>query len=183
MRNQSLNFLKQRINILLIIFSILLLLLIGRFFQLQIIKGPEYKGLREQNINASESIYPKRGRILSKDGFVLAEDEKVFSIHVDLEQKPNEESVALLSSIYQDALSVDKVQNSVALSIRTNKPETILDSLTQEELSKFLVRSSELRGFSVQESYTRKYNAHPSIFHVLGHLGFVNDADAEYFSE
>ena len=183
MRNQSLNFLKQRINILLIIFSILLLLLIGRFFQLQIIKGPEYKDLREQNINASESIYPKRGRILSKDGFVLAEDEKVFSIHVDLEQKPNEESVALLSSIYQDVLSVDKVENSVALSIRTNKPETILDSLTQEELSKFLVRSSELRGFSVQESYTRKYNAHPSIFHVLGHLGFVNDADAEYFSE
>ena len=65
----------------------MLALLVARFFFLQVVKGAELKEQRELNINASESIYPKRGRIVSRDGYILAEDIKTFSIVVDLEQK------------------------------------------------------------------------------------------------
>ena len=81
---------RGRTRLLLSIFIIILVISTGRFFYLQVIKGTELRDLREQNINDFEYIYPKRGRILSKDGIVLAEDRKIYSIAIDLEQKPSE---------------------------------------------------------------------------------------------
>ena len=183
MRNKDLNFFKGRANSILFIFFALLALLVARFFFLQVVKGTELKEQRELNINASESIYPKRGRIVSRDGFILAEDIKTFSIVVDLEQKPDSNAISLLADIFNKDLSADEVEVKVLNSLKFSTQETILSDLSQEDLAKFLVRSSELSGFSINESYKRNYDPHPSIFHILGHLGFINDLDAEYFSQ
>ena len=183
MRNKDLNFFKGRVNSILFIFFALLALLVARFFFLQVVKGTELKEQRERNINASESIYPKRGRIVSRDGFILAEDIKTFSIVVDLEQKPDSNAISLLADIFNKDLSADEVEVKVLNSLKFSTQETILSDLAQEDLAKFLVRSSELSGFSINESYKRNYDPHPSIFHILGHLGFINDLDAEYFSQ
>ena len=183
MRNKDLNFFKGRANSILFIFFALLALLVARFFFLQVVKGAELKEQRELNINASESIYPKRGRIVSRDGFILAEDIKTFSIVVDLEQKPDSNAISLLADIFNKDLSADEVEVKVLNSLKFSTQETILSDLSQEDLAKFLVRSSELSGFSINESYKRNYDPHPSIFHILGHLGFINDLDAEYFSQ
>ena len=179
---QNLNFFKGRANIIFIFFG-LLALLIARFFFLQVIKGPELKEQRELNINASESIYPKRGRIVSRDGYILAEDIKTFSIVVDLEQKPDINAISLIADIFNKDISVEEVQIKVLNSLKSSTQETILSDLSQEDLAKFLVRSSELTGFSINENYKRNYNSHPSIFHILGHLGFINDSDTKYFSQ
>ena len=182
MRNKDLNFFKGRANSILFIFFALLALLVARFFFLQVVKGAELKEQRELNINASESIYPKRGRIISRDGYILAEDIKTFSIVVDLEQKPDINAISLLADIFNKYLSADEVEVKVLNSLKFSTQETILSDLSQEDLAKFLVRSSELSGFSINESYKRSYDSHPSIFHILGHLGFINDSDREYFS-
>ena len=183
MRNKDLNFFKGRANSILFIFFALLALLVARFFFLQVVKGAELKEQRELNINASESIYPKRGRIVSRDGFILAEDIKTFSIVVDLEQKPDTKAISLLADIFNKDLSADEVEVKVLNSLKFSTQETILSDLSQEDLAKFLVRSSELSGFSINETYKRNYDPHPSIFHILGHLGFINDSDTEYFSQ
>ena len=183
MRNKDLNFFKGRANSILFIFFALLALLVARFFFLQVVKGAELKEQRELNINASESIYPKRGRIVSRDGYILAEDIKTFSIVVDLEQKPDTNAISLLADIFNRDLSADEVEVKVLNSLKFSTQETILSDLSQEDLAKFLVRSSELSGFSINETYKRNYDPHPSIFHILGHLGFINDSDTEYFSQ
>jgi len=183
MRNKDLNFFKGRANSILFIFFALLALLVARFFFLQVVKGAELKEQRELNINASESIYPKRGRIVSRDGYILAEDIKTFSIVVDLEQKPDTNAISLLADIFNKDLSADEVEVKVLNSLKFSTQEIILSDLSQEDLAKFLVRSSELSGFSINEIYKRNYDPHPSIFHILGHLGFINDSDTEYFSQ
>ena len=104
MKDKKIEIYKTRTNILLGIFVFILVLIISRFFYLQIIQGNELKELREQNINAFEYIYPKRGRILSKDGVVLAEDRKVFSLVIDIEQKPSEESINKLGNLFPDKI-------------------------------------------------------------------------------
>ena len=183
MRNKDLNFFKGRAYSILFIFFALLALLVARFFFLQVVKGAELKEQRELNINASESIYPKRGRIVSRDGYILAEDIKTFSIVVDLEQKPDTNAISLLADIFNKDLSADEVEVKVLNSLKFSTQEIILSDLSQEDLAKFLVRSSELSGFSINEIYKRNYDPHPSIFHILGHLGFINDSDTEYFSQ
>ncbi|MDA1056416.1 MAG: penicillin-binding transpeptidase domain-containing protein, partial [Proteobacteria bacterium] len=105
------------------------------------------------------------------------------SIVVDLEQKPDYESMYLLSEIFSEDLLFDDIEKKVLSSLRFSFQETLLTNLSQEDLSKFLVRSSDLSGFSIKEDYKRNYDYHPSIFHILGHLGFINELDSKYFSE
>ena len=77
MKDNKIHTYRTRTNILLTVFLIILFLVLGRFFYLQIIQGNELKALREQNIKCFLSISTqKRGRILSRDGVVLAEDRK-----------------------------------------------------------------------------------------------------------
>ena len=113
----------------------------------------------------------------------MAEDIKTFSIVVDLEQKPDINAISLLADIFNKDLSADEVEVKVLNSLKFSTQEIILSNLSQEDLAKFLVRSSELSGFSINETYKRNYDPHPSIFHILGHLGFINDSDTEYFSQ
>ena len=182
MKDNNIQIYRARTNLLLIIFLSILILVLGRFFYLQIVQGNDLRELREQNINAFEYIYPKRGRILSRDGVVLAEDRKIFSLAVDIEQKPSESSITALSNLFPETINLNDLKEKVANSIRYRKPEVVLEKISQEDLAKYLVRGSELRGFSIIEGYEREYNDHPSIFHVLGHMGYLNNTDIKYFS-
>ena len=182
MKESKIQTYRFRTNLLLILFLAILVLVLGRFFYLQIIQGENLKELREQNINAFEYIYPKRGRILSRDGVVLAEDRKIFSLAIDIEQKPDEESIKVLSELFPEKINLIDLKEKVSNSIRYRRSEIILEKIAQEDLAKYLVRGSDLRGFSVIEGYEREYNAHPSIFHVLGHMGYINSTDTKYFS-
>ena len=92
-------------------------MLSARFFSLQIIDGRVLKDQREKNINTFEYIYPKRGRIISSDNKVLVEDEKIFSVVINLEQKPSLESIKLLASIFYNQLELDEIEQIVKKSI------------------------------------------------------------------
>ncbi len=182
MKDNKIHTYRIRTNILLSVFVFILALVISRFFYLQIIQGSELKELREQNINAFEYIYPKRGRILSRDGVVLAEDRKVFSLAVDIEQKPSEQSIKKLADLFSEKIKADDLRKKVGNSIKSRRSEIVIKKLSQEDLAKYLVSGSDITGFSVIEGYERQYNSHPSIFHVLGHMGYINNSDVEYFS-
>ena len=182
MKDNRLSIYKGRTKLLLVIFIAILFVCIGRFFQLQIIEGKQLKELREKNINDFEYIYPKRGRILSKDGKVLAEDRKIYSIAVDLEQKPNEASIKFFSDIFPDKTNFQFVKAKVEQSLSERKSLVILSNIDQKDLAKFFVRSKNLIGFSVVESYEREYDPHPAFFHILGHMGYITQSDITYFS-
>ena len=173
---------RGRTKLLLSFFIIILAISTGRFFYLQIIKGGELRDLREQNINDFEYIYPKRGRILSKDGIVLAEDRKIYSIAIDLEQKPSKESIQAFANIFADRITFDEIESKVEQSLKLRRSEIVLSTIGQEELAKFLVRGDSLTGFSIIEDYERQYDPHPSFFHVLGHMGYLAESDADHFS-
>ncbi len=173
---------RGRTRILLALFILILTVSTGRFFYLQIIKGEELRDLREQNINDFEYIYPKRGRILSKDGIVLAEDRKIYSIAIDLEQKPSERSIQIFANTFSNKIDFESVKSKVEQSLRFRRSEIVLTKIGQEDLAKFLVRGKDLIGFSIIEDYERQYDSHPSFFHVLGHMGYLNQSDTDYFS-
>jgi len=182
LKDNKIQIYRDRTKILLGLFISLLFIALTRFFYLQIIEGNDLRELREQNINTFEYIYPKRGRILSSDNVVLAEDRKIFSLAVDLEQKPSEEALILLTKLFPKRLDLDELRNKVSESLRYRKSQIILEKIEQADLAKILVRSREIRGFSIIEGYEREYNSHPSIFHVLGHMGYINEPDISYFT-
>ena len=127
MKESKIQTYRFRTNLLLILFLAILVLVLGRFFYLQIIQGENLKELREQNINAIEYIYPKRGRLLSRDGDVLAEDRKIFSLAIDIEQKPDEESIKVLSELFPEKINLIDLKEKVSNSIRYRRSEIILE--------------------------------------------------------
>ena len=182
MKKTNFKILQDRTWLLSIVIFLLLVFALSRFFYLQIIEGRNLKVQREANINTFEYIYPKRGRIISSDGYVLAEDRKTFSLVIDFEQKPSEGSIKKLSQLFPSVVDFDETRELVRKSLNSRKPEILIEKLDQEKLAKFLVRSSEFGGFSIIEGYEREYDNHPSFFHVLGHMGYLTEADVEYFS-
>ncbi|GIS46995.1 MAG: hypothetical protein Ct9H90mP19_2320 [Gammaproteobacteria bacterium] len=44
-----------------------------------------------------------------------------------------------------------------------------------------MLGEKDLIGFSIIEDYERQYDSHPSFFHVLGHMGYLNQSDTDYF--
>ena len=130
MKDKKIQIYKTRTRILIGFFILILALVTARFFYLQIIQGNELKELRERNINAFEYIYPKRGRILSKDGIVLAEDRKVFSLAIDIEQKPSEQSINKLADLYPDKIKVENLRLKVRNSIKFRRPAVSYTHLT-----------------------------------------------------
>ena len=130
MKSNKIQTYRFRTNLLLILFLSILALVVTRFFYLQIIKGSELRELREQNINAFEYIYPKRGRILSRDGVVLAEDRKIFSLATDIEQKPSEVSIEILSNLFPEKINLEDLKEKVSNSLTYRRSEVIPVSYT-----------------------------------------------------
>ena len=65
-----------------IIAAVFSLILIARFFQLQILKGDEYEKKSAMQEEASAPIPPRRGRILDSSGRVLAENVSEYGVEV-----------------------------------------------------------------------------------------------------
>ncbi|MBN1434901.1 hypothetical protein JW921_09085, partial [Candidatus Fermentibacterales bacterium] len=64
------------------LFGIMLLLLLGRLFQLQVVEGPYYQRLSSRNHLRVLAIPAPRGRILDRDSLVLADSRPVFVVSV-----------------------------------------------------------------------------------------------------
>ena len=78
MRNSKVHIYRGRTNLLLVIFLILLVLVTGRFFYLQIIKGDDLRNIRENNINAFEYIIQKEEEFYQLMVMFLQKIEKHF---------------------------------------------------------------------------------------------------------
>ena len=101
---------RRRLALLMAIFLVMFLLLGGRLFQLQILKAEELQ-LRAQSQWTSEStIQPTRGRILDRNGAVLAQSATAYTLSVSPRQVRDASVLAqLLSPILDmDAAAIER---------------------------------------------------------------------------
>ena len=73
---------KRRLTLLSGLISISFLIIIGRFFYLQIVKYDFYKDLSENNRIAVIPNVPNRGLILDRNGVIMADNYFVYSVEV-----------------------------------------------------------------------------------------------------
>ena len=97
---------KNRPMILALISCIAALVLIGRLFSLQIMHGAEYTESFEESVTRKVSIPAKRGRILDRNGKVLAETKTAQSVVIVDTTGNSREENARLNRIIQDTLQI-----------------------------------------------------------------------------
>jgi len=70
-----------RVNSLLILFLSLLLIITGRLFQLQVLEHSKFSALAEGQHWGQTEIPAARGKILSRDGFPLVENQAAYLVY------------------------------------------------------------------------------------------------------
>ena len=171
----------KRLIFLYVVFSILGIVFYYQILNLQISNYSEYEIAAKNNKNEEISVQPLRGIIYDRNGEILVNNIPSF----DLITKPvliddSNDFLLKLSSF----LEIDEDEKKVFLSQfekakALNKELTLMQSISDEDRAKFLVRSHMFENAYVGKRYLRNY-LYPEIFsHSIGYVGRPNEDELD----
>lgn len=169
---------RQRILIAAGFVVILFMILLARFFYIQVIEHQHYFALAESNRISLLPIAPNRGIILDRNGVVLAHNYSAYTLELtpakidDLDATIDQLS-KLVSITAANRRQFDKMlaesRNFDTLPLRTK--------LTDAEVARVAANRYRLPGVDVKARLFRQYPQGTSASHLIGYIGRMNDAD------
>ena len=173
-------FFKRRLAALLIIISIAFLVIIGRFFYLQIVKYDFYKDLSENNRITLIPNQPNRGLIFDRNGIILADNYFDYTLEI------TPFKVASLNKTIDDLKSIIELSAGDLKRFRKIlKESSSLDSvpikihLSETESAKFAANKLRLEGVEIKSRLFRRYPKGAFASHLIGHINRINEEDKE----
>lgn len=175
---------RTKILFYLIVFSFIILL--GRLFYLQIIKGSEFIEKSRGNFILGEKIFPARGEILSLDGKILAATDPSFKISVIpiffLKQERKEEQVDRFSTVLE--LSKSETQKFSKQILECYGRCRYLPMVVKDEISKSKILSysgylTDFPGILISSSYKRVYPMKEKASHITGYVAKISQSEAK----
>ena len=162
-------------------------LIAGRLYQLQVMQKDYYTKLAEENRVNRRLLSPIRGRVLDRDGLVLAGNSRNYRVVIVPEQTPVDKSgrPALAATLERLGHAIDisgRVRERVLKEARQSprfRPILIAEGLSWEEFARVNVLLPDLPGIQAEVGQRRDYPFGPYFSHVLGYVGRVSDADIE----
>lgn len=160
------------------LFFILVLILAGRLFYLQVLQGEKYRLMAEKNRLSVRLTLAPRGYIYDRNGVKLAENKKTFQAVLIKEQTTNYketlEKFSKLLPLEEDELKrIEKEINRK----RAFMPVRVRDNLTFEQMSLLQVNAPDLPGISIEEGISRNYPQGASSTHAVGYVSLLNEQD------
>src|SRR6202012_345657 len=149
----------------------------GRFYQLQIRDGDQYRMEAEDNRVAERLLAPPRGRILDRFGLELANSRRNYRVLLVSEQATEGVSEAL-DTIGKVILLSDQQKRKILHDIAMNKkfvPVPVAENLTWEEFSRVNLHLPYLPGIQCDVGETRDYPYGPEMVHILGYVASVSE--------
>ncbi len=152
----------------------------SRLYNLQISDREKYEVLSDKNRIREWKTPPQRGLITDFYNKVLADNDRVFQVHLSLDEVKNfDETIFRLRNI------IDLSNNEVSKIYKTKdklKPwDTLVvsDNLNWNEFSKLNLYLHELEGVKPVVSSSRYYPYGSSLVHVVGYVGEASIKDIE----
>lgn len=155
-------------------------LLFVRFFYLQVIQHDYYHTLAEQNRIVIVPVVPNRGRIVDRNGVVLAHNFAAYTLEInptqvsDLPGLINQLS-ALVDITPKDRRRfqklIDEGHDFASIPIRTR--------LNDAEVARFAVNRYRFPGVEIKARLFRHYPNMEVASHVVGYIGRISDSDVE----
>ena len=159
---------RGRTMVLYLLLSLMMIGSVGRLFYLMICRSQYYSAKAEDLHQRERAIKAARGRILDRNGVVLADNRTVCTISVIHNQVADpQETIAVLSR--ELGLSEEEVRKKVE---KRSSREVIRSNVEKELGDK--IRSFKLAGVKVDEDYKRYYPYGSLASKVLGFTGGDN---------
>ncbi len=156
--------------------------LIGKMFQLQILRNREFTKLSENNHIRNLIIPPLRGKILDRNLLVLAENKEIFQLVFTKTEQMASEKIEYLTDKLAKILAYS-AQDKEELLHELNKlpidTETVIEqNLTSSQLVDLEIQMYDLEGVNIQRGFDRFYPYKDACGHITGYIGTVSNKDA-----
>jgi penicillin-binding protein 2 len=158
----------------------LLALLGGRLAWLQVVEGPRYKTLADENRIDLQILPPARGEIVDITGAPLAKGERAFALLATPEEAHDLEGILRrLQRVIN--LPDEAIETALRRAGRGPGfiPVEVKEHLTWPEVAAVSVRLPDLPGLSVETRHIRRYPLGPAAAHPLGYVGAVSRKDLQ----
>lgn len=172
--------LKSRSLVAMVIVLLLVTVLVGRLFYLQVIDHAHYTTLSHNNRVKIIPVAPIRGLIRDRNGVVLAQNQPSFSLEIIPEAVDDMD--ATLEGI---AGIVDLRESDLQRFLKLRKHQRRFESiplrlhLSDEEVARFAVNRHRFPGVDIEARLTRHYPLKEIMAHVVGYVGRINEQELD----
>ena len=159
---------------------ILTLLLVARFFYLQIVQYDVYATLSDKNRIQVQPLAPIRGLIYDRNGELLADNSPSFDLTITPERVEDlDQTLERLDSIFRlTDEDIADFENRVKRRQRPFESVPLLFKLTAEEIARFSVDRHAISGVEVEAKLVRHYPRGELMVHAVGSVRRINESDA-----
>jgi penicillin-binding protein 2 len=164
----------QRINTLAVIMAVMMLLLVGRLAWMQILQGPQYKKVAEENRTRQIVAQAPRGTIYDCNGAVLVSNRPSFAVSVIpaayLHPQTEDPILAEITGVSPE--EIEKMLNETEDAAYT--PIRIKRDVNEAIIAEIEEHKAYLPGVIVEAVPVRYYPYRQMAAHVLGYMGSIN---------
>ena len=165
-----------------IVVLLLIAVLLGRLYYLQVLQYDRFAAMSEQNRVQLQPVAPTRGLIYDTNGVLLADNRPSYSVTLLKEEVGKELDSTLLALQNIIAISDKEIETfKKRLSQRRRPYETVpvRFRLTEEEIAKLAVNYHRLPGVQVEADLIRYYPYGESLVHAMGYVGRINEKELQ----
>jgi len=167
----------QRRAVAMLVFVLLMMIgLLARMYQLQIVEHEIYTTLSDKNRVQVQSVPPPRGLVYDRNNLLLAENRPVFSLTLVPERVAGmEATLARLSEILDIAEEdIERFKRRLREPRRPFQEMPLSYDLGEEEIARMAVHRHEFPGVEVRAELVRYYPHSELTAHALGFVGRIN---------
>lgn len=164
---------------------ICILVLLARFYSLQIIKYQDFVTQSDKNRIQVRPMPPNRGLIFDGAGQLLADNRPSFTLSIVKERAGNVEVLIERLANVIEITDKDKENFYKFLKQRRRPYEAVAlrYRLTEEEMARLAVDAHEYQGVKIEAQLVRYYPQGDLFAHTIGYVGRINAREQASFSE
>ena len=152
--------------------------LAARMYQLQVVEAKDYAVQAEDNRVNTRLLIPPRGRLLDRNGVIMAGNREDYRVYVIAERTPNlPVTVERLGQLLNIA---DDERARLVREIRKRRrwvPFPVAVDLSWDQLARIEANIPDLPGVVVEKGLTRHYPAATGTAHVIGYVAPPTEDD------
>ncbi len=169
---------RKRVTIAAWMVVVLFLLLLARFFYVQVLEYQRYHTLAENNRITIVPTPPNRGLILDRHGVVMAHNYSAYTLELTPSKTGNlDDTIDSLAKLVEITPAQRKRFAKLMAESRNFETLPLRTRLTDVEVAKLAANRYRFPGVDVKARLFRQYPLGTTASHVLGYIGRINDAD------
>jgi penicillin-binding protein 2 len=172
--------LRRRVRAIAAVIVIVLLVLVGRLWQLQIVRGEEYFQRALNNVVHERRIPSVRGKILDRRGIALADNRPAFNLyaHPGQFQEAEKARLAAVLGLTDEERALVRQRLEAARARGARQPVLLLEDQGRDRASLVAQTRLELRGVEVRDEPYRTYPHGELAAHLLGYMNQLTPEEA-----